>query len=188
VETSWRELWTVLHGMGFGTLFMLAVSGAIFEFYRTPATGASAAPSARDASLLRWFLLAMVVVAWLTVFSGAYVVYPWYRARPPVGTFDLSGFPRSALLSDPATSGWQSLGMEWKEHVAWIAPIAISMVAYVYGKYGTSLPRYRGLRRTALVFTLAAFVAAGTAGVIGALMNKHAPVRGGPTLRLMTGS
>lgn len=27
----------------------------------------------------------MVILAWLTVFSGAYIIYPWYRAVPPAG-------------------------------------------------------------------------------------------------------
>jgi hypothetical protein len=45
--------------------------------------------------------------------------------------------------------------MEWKEHVAWIAPIAMTMVAYVVAKYGPSLAKYRGLRNAALIFTLA---------------------------------
>lgn len=187
VEISWRDLMAVLHGMGFGTLFMLAFSGAIAEFYRMSASGAPAAPSARDSSLLRAYLFAMVALAWLTVLSGAYVVYPWYRARPPAGTVDLSAFPRSLLMSSRNTSAWHSLAMEWKEHVAWIAPMAMSMVAYVYGKYGASLARHRALRRTALVFTVAAFVAAGVAGAIGALMNRYAPVHGGATIHLMSG-
>jgi hypothetical protein len=29
MEISVRDLWTVLHGMGFGALFMLAFTGAI---------------------------------------------------------------------------------------------------------------------------------------------------------------
>jgi hypothetical protein len=187
VEISWRDLMTVLHGMAFGTLFMLAFSGAIAEFYRMSAPGAPAVPSARDASLLRPYLLAMVVLAWLTVFSGAYLVYPWYRARPPVGSVDLSAFPRALLMSNPRTSGWHSVAMEWKEHVAWIAPMAMSMVAYVYGKYGANLARHRALRRTALAFTVAAFGAAGVAAAVGALMSKYAPVHGGATIHLTAG-
>lgn len=187
VEISWRDLMTVLHGMGFGTLFMLAFSGAIAEFYRMSAPGAPSVPSVRDSALLRGYLLAMVVLAWLTVFSGAYLVYPWYRARPPAGMVDLSAFPRALLMSSRRTSAWHSVAMEWKEHVAWIAPMAMSMVAYVYGKYGATLARHRALRKAALAFTVAAFMAAGVAGAVGALMNKYAPVHGGATIHLMAG-
>jgi hypothetical protein len=187
MEISWRDLMTVLHGMGFGALFMLAFTGAIAEFYRMSAPGAPPVPSARDSAMLRFYLTGMVLLAWLTVFSGAYVVYPWYRATPPAGTVDLSAFPRNLLLASPNTSAWHTLGMEWKEHVAWIAPIAMTMVAYVYGKYGASLAKHRTLRNAALVFTVAAFAATGVAGGFGALMNKYAPVRGGATIHILTG-
>ncbi|HEX8963902.1 MAG TPA: hypothetical protein VF801_12945 [Rhodocyclaceae bacterium] len=187
MEISWRDLLTVMHGMGFGALFMLAFSGAIAELYRMSAPGAPAAPSARDRALLRIYLAAMVVLAWLAVLSGAYVVYPWYRAIPPAGTADLSLFPQKLLLSSPTTSGWHSLGMEWKEHVAWIAPIAMTMVAYVHARYGAALGRHAGLRKLVLAFAVAAFFATGVAGAFGAFLNKYAPVRGGATIHIMTG-
>lgn len=184
MEISARELWTVLHGMGFGALFMLAFSGAILELYG----GWSASPpryGSRGKTMLNVYLLAMVVLAWATVFSGTYIVYPWYRAAPPAGTVDLSNFPRYFLLASPATKEWHSFGMEWKEHVAWIAPIAMTMVAYVYGKYGRSVDKHRELRRPALIFLVAAFLATAAAGAFGAFINKYAPVRGGTTINLM---
>jgi len=187
MEITFRDLMTVLHGMGFGALFMLAFSGAIAEFYRTTAGVPAAVAATGDQSLLRTYLIAMVVLAWLTVFSGAYVVYPWYRAAVPAGTGDLAGYPKYLLQSSPTTSAWHSLGMEWKEHVAWIAPIAMTMVAYVYGKYGVQLGRFASLRKSVLVFAVAAFVATGAAGAFGAFLNKYAPVRGGENIHLMNG-
>ena len=178
---------TVLHGMGFGALFMLAFSGAIAEFYRMTASGPATPSGRNDQTLLRVYLIGMVVLAWLTVFSGAYVVYPWYRAVPPAGTADLSMFPRSLLMSSPTTSGWHDFGMEWKEHVAWLAPIAMTMVAYVYGKYRTSLTRQSALRKSVLVFAVSAFLATAAAGAFGAFLNKYAPVRGGANIHLMNG-
>jgi len=186
MEITFRDLMTVLHGMGFGALFMLAFSGAIAEFYRMTAGGPVMAAPSNDQSMLRTYLIAMVVLAWLTVFSGAYVVYPWYRAPMPTGA-DLAAYPRSLLLSSQSTSGWHSLGMEWKEHVAWIAPIAMTMVAYVYGKYGVQLGKFASLRKAVFVFALAAFVATGAAGAFGAFLNKYAPVRGGANIHLMNG-
>jgi hypothetical protein len=78
----------------------------------------------------RIYLIAMVVLAWAAVLSGAYAIYPWYRAAPPPGAVDLSMFPQRLLMSSPATIGWHSLGMEWKERVSWFAPISITMVAF----------------------------------------------------------
>ena len=187
MEISWRDLITVFHGMGFGALFMLAFTGAIAEIYRMSAPGAPAVPSHKDQMLLRVYLVGMVVLAWGTVLSGAYLVYPWYRAIPPAGTTDLSAYPQKLLMASPSTSGWHSLGMEWKEHVAWIAPIAMTMVAYVYTKYRASLAKHRDLRKAVLIFTVAAFLATGVAGMFGAFLNKYAPVRGGETIQLIQG-
>ncbi len=187
MEMNWRDLHTVMHGMGFGALFMLAFSGAIGELYGAWSTAPRAAPDPRGQTMLRVYLAGMVALAWLTVFSGAYIVYPWYRAMPPTGTIDLSAFPRSFLLSSPHTSGWHTLGMEWKEHVAWIAPIAMTMIAYVYWKYGRGINKHRDMRRAVLVFAATAFIATGIAGAFGVFLNKYAPVRGGETIQLMKG-
>ena len=98
MEITVRDLVTVLHGMGFGALFMLAFSGALAELYRMSVSIGPTQLSSRSQSLLSVYLIAMVVLAWLTVFSGAYIVYPWYRAVPPAGLTNLSEYPRRLLL------------------------------------------------------------------------------------------
>jgi hypothetical protein len=186
MEITTRDFLTVLHGMGFGALFMLAFSGAVAGLYRMSAPGAPSAMSAREQKFLNLYLLAMVVLAWLTVFSGTYIVYPWYRAVPAAGA-DLGDYPRRLLLSSGKTSEWHNVGMEWKEHVAWLAPIAITMVAYVTMKYGRAIVQHKNMRIGVLGFTLAAFVATGAAGAFGAFLNKYAPVKGGNVIVIMKG-
>ena len=176
MEISWRDLITVFHGMGFGALFMLAFTGAIAEIYRMSAPGAPAVRPHKDQMLLRFYVVGMVVLAWGTVISGAYLVYPWYRAIPPAGTADLSSYPQSLLMASPSTSGWHSLGMEWKEHVAFLAPIATTVAAFAISYYGTALARKARERRAVMIFFLFAFAAAAAAGVFGALITKVAPV------------
>jgi hypothetical protein len=187
MEITTHDFWTVLHGMGFGALFMLAFSGALAELFRLSAQGVPGAISDREQSIVNFYLVAMVVLAWLTVFSGAYVIYPWYRAVPPAGVTDLADYPRRLLLSSGRTSEWHNVGMEWKEHVAWLAPIAITMVAYVTMKYGRSILEHRNLRVAVLSFAVAAFLATGVAGAFGAFLNKYAPVRGGAPMVIMQG-
>src|SRR5512146_1471956 len=99
---------TVLHGMGFGALFMLAFSGAIAVIYAT-AVGAPAGATAQGRGMFRLYLVAMAALSWLTVLSGSYVIYPWYRAAPPPGARDLSAYPQHLLLSSPTTAGWHGL-------------------------------------------------------------------------------
>jgi hypothetical protein len=191
MEITARALWTMIHGMGFGALYLLACSGALVELYRftssSPASPSTPAPTSAQVRFLKVYLVAMVVLAWTAVLTGAYVIYPWYRAAVPPGTVDLSEFPQHLLMSSPSTIGWHSLGMEWKEHVAWFAPISISMAAFVFIRYGRDLGNHKQLRSAVLGFVAASFLAAGIAGFFGAMIDKYAPVQGGQTIQLMHG-
>jgi hypothetical protein len=184
MEITVRSLWTVLHGMGFGALYLLACTGPLFELYRISASSAPCPSTRGQERFLKLYLACMTVLAWLAVLTGTYVVYPWYRAAAPPGVTDLTLFPQRLLMASPATIGWHSLGMEWKEHVAWFAPISISMVAFVFARYGRNLANHRQLRTAVLGFAAASFLAAGIAGFFGAMINKYAPVRGGQTIQL----
>jgi hypothetical protein len=189
MEITVRSLWTLIHGMGFGALYLLASSGALVELYRftTSSESATSASTRGHEDFLKAYLITMVVLAWTAVLTGAYVVYPWYRAAPPAAAVDLSIFPQRLLMSSPSTIGWHSIGMEWKEHVAWFAPISITMVASVFIRYGSDLRNHRQLRAAVLCFALASFVAAGVAGFFGAMINKYAPVQGGHVIQLSHG-
>jgi hypothetical protein len=187
MEITARGLWTMVHGMGFGALYLLACSGALVELYRRCAPAASQAGAERGDWFLRAYLAAMAALAWLAVFTGAYVIYPWYRAVPQAGTVDLSGFPQRLLLASPSTAAWHALGMEWKEHVAWLAPMAVTMALAVVWQYGRDLKNHRGLRAAVLCFLWVSLGAAGVAGLFGAMINKHAPVEGGTTIHLVRG-
>jgi len=184
MEISYRDLVTVLHGMGFGVLFMLAFSGAFAMIYATAIAGPRWPATGRHSWMFRFYLISMATLSWLATLSGAYIIYPWYRAAPPPGTTDFTAYPRRLLLSSPTTAGWHNLGMEWKEHVAWLTPIAITMVAYVFIKYGPQLALHRHMRNAVLAFTIVAFFATAVAGGFGAFLNKFAPVRGGPSIVL----
>ncbi len=187
MEITTRSLWTLIHGMGFGALYLLACSGALVELYRRYSPAADNAAASRDDIFLRVYLAAMALLAWLAVLTGAYIVYPWYRAAPPAGTANLAAFPQRLLISNPDTAGWHSLGMEWKEHVAWLAPICITMAAAVVLQYGGNLKALPRLRRTVLWFVWISLGAAGVAGFFGAMINKNAPVEGGTTIHIPHG-
>src|SRR6202041_2068358 len=187
MEITARALWTLIHGLGFGALYLLACSGALVELYRLTASSPPSESTTTQERFLKVYLLAMVVLAWAAVLTGAYVIYPWYRAAPPPGTAGLSMFPQRLLMSSPTAIGWHSLGMEWKEHVAWFAPISITMVAFVFIKYGRDLKNHRKLRAAVLTFAVVSFVEAGIAGYFGAMINKYAPVQGGHTIQLSQG-
>ena len=187
MEITLRSLWALIHGMGFGGLYLLACSGAFVELWRRYAPAATAPVSTRDEAFLRAYFFAMAVLAWLAVLSGAYIVYPWYRAIPPAGTVDLAGYPQQWLMANPNTIAWHSLGMEWKEYVSWLAPISITMAAVVFAHYKREIKHHPLLRNAVLCFVAVSFLAAGIAGFFGAEIDDHAPVRGGSAFHIMQG-
>jgi uncharacterized membrane protein len=187
MEISTRSLWTLIHGMGFGALYLLAGSGAFVALYRRYATDAPAQSATDKDRFLGTYLSVMAALAWLTVLTGTYIIYPWYRATPPAGTANPAAYPRAQLLSHPATKQWHLIGMEWKEHVAWLVPIAITAAAVVAIRYARSLKHHPQLRSALLGLTAISLFAAGIAGFFGAMLDKNAPVDGGQTIRLVQG-
>jgi len=176
MQLTERELWAVIHGLLLGTLFLLAFGGGLAGLWSLRVRLLTAEGMAERSPRLLIGTWVMAIVAWLTVFTGTWIVYPWYRAAPPEGTTDLTDFPRSLLLADEATAQWHEFGMEWKEHVAWLAPFLATAVAFAVAYYGAQLARRGEIRKALLVFFALAFLAAGIAGLFGAFITKAAPV------------
>lgn len=174
--------------MLFGAFFLLAVCGTVVGLCRSAYEEQPSKLTATGLSLERIYLIGTVAVGWVAVLTGAYVIYPWYRAIPPAGVTNSALYPQFLLKSRPTTAGWHSLGMEWKEHVAWFAPISITVVAFVFIRYGRHLGNHKQLRAAVLAFAAASFLAAGFAGFFGAMINKYAPVQGGSTIQLSGGA
>jgi hypothetical protein len=187
MEMTFRGLVTALHGMLFGAFFLLAVFGVVVELSRQIGEAQPAELSPRAQRIERLYLIVTVVLGWAAVLTGAYVVYPWYRALPPAGA-GLSQYPQALLKSSSATAGWHFFGMEWKEHVAWFAPMAMTMAASILIRCRRQIEAIPQLRTALLIFVLAAFGSAGIAGFFGAMINKHAPVEGGPAVHLLNES
>jgi hypothetical protein len=173
MDLSFRELWTVLHGMVFGAVYLIAFGGGLAGLYSlTPVLVTQAGISERMGRL-KIGLWTMTAMAWITVISGTWIVYIWYRASPAVGA-DLSHFPRSFLLAHENTKEWHEFGMEWKEHVAWMAPIMATSIAYTVHYYGAKLATHPKIRKAVIAMLVLSLIAGGVAGVFGAFINKVA--------------
>jgi hypothetical protein len=164
-----RELWTLVHGMLLGALFLLGFAGGLEGLYSLRPQLLRPEGIRDRARRLKVGVVVMALAAWGTVLTGTWIVYPWYREAIPES-------PRSTLLADPATAEWHHFGMEWKEHVAWISPILATVVAFIVIYYGTSLIRHDRVRRTTILLFVLAFVFAAIAGLFGALITKAAPL------------
>jgi hypothetical protein len=160
-----RQFWLSFHLL-LGVVFVHAFAGG-FSMLLRPTAG----------PLGRWIRMAstssVALVGWLTVISGTWVVYPWYRAAPPAGA-DVTPYPRSQLLADPNLAAWHTFAMEWKEHVGWLVPFLATAVAFIVIRYGHVVRSDPRLRRITLTLFTAAFAAAVVAGGLGALINNVA--------------
>lgn len=181
MEITQRELITILHGTLFGGFFVMATFALLVILLDRHTEATSATTTSRGQTI---FLVAVVTIGWAAVLTGAYIVYPWYRAIAPAGAA-LAGYPQRLLIASPTTAAWHTLGMEWKEHVAWFAPMAMTMVAAVLLRHRAVWDADRQVRRFILGFAAVAFLAAALAGGWGILISKAAPVRGGNTIQLL---
>jgi hypothetical protein len=184
-----REWWGLIHGMGLGALFLLSFAGGLAGLYSLRPALITPEGLVERMRRLKVGVVTMAVVAWGTVITGTWIVYPWYREQ--VAGEDLAACeglsvpdpetcsPRDFLLSDTSgeTSDWHEFGMEWKEHVAWISPILATVVAFIVLYYGTNLIRHDRVRRTAIALYVLAFGFAAIAGALGAFITKVAPVK-----------
>jgi len=164
-----RESWGLIHGMVLGTLFLVSFAGGLAGLYSLQPKLVTPAGVVERMRRLKVGVTTMAIASWLTVITGTWIVYPWYREKIPTS-------PRSLLLADPEKQEWHHFAMEWKEHVAWFSPILATVVAFIVIYYGTNLIRHDLVRRTAITLFILAFAFAGIAGLFGALITKAAPV------------
>lgn len=176
------EFWTLVHGMGFGALYLLAFAGGLAGLYSLRAGLLTAEGIRERVFRLRWGVIVMAVVVWLTVLFGTYVVYPAYRAKPPEGidtavqSQELESYPRYWLKAGEETAPLHEFGMEWKEHVTWIAPLLATVVAYAIFRYGEELAHNPRARWMITALFALSFLIAGIGGMLGALITKAAAV------------
>lgn len=191
MELTSRETWGVIHGLILGTVFLLAFTGGLAELWSLR-PGLESVEGVRQRSRRLYVgVSTMAVTAWLTVVTGTWVVYPWYREalavegdNPYAGCEGLSlpepeqCSPRDFLLSNVSgdTENWHEFGMEWKEHIAWAAPILATAAAFIVLYYGPRLIARPWLRSVTIIMFVAAFAAAAVAGAFGAFITKVAPV------------
>lgn len=183
MSLSDREFWGLVHGMGLGALYLLAFAGAFAGLWSLRSRLLTTEGVEERIPRLKVGLTVMAVAAWLTVITGTWIVYPWYRAgstdvceQTSVAQVPASCGPKWDLLANSNTADWHNFAMEWKEHVAWLVPLFATAVAFALIYLGRDLLRRNDVRRNLIWFLVASFGLAATAGLLGALITKNAPV------------
>ena len=190
MELTSRESWTVIHGLVFGTLFLLAFAGGLAGLWSLRPGLLTTEGIKERMGRLYVGVWVMAAAAWGAVITGSWIVYPWYRVGlAKVGEDAYAGCagavlpgptcsPRDFLKSNVSgnTETWHAFGMEWKEHVTWASPILATAAAFLIVYYGPRLIARPWLRAAVIVMFVAAFAAAVVGGAFGAFLNKVAPI------------
>jgi hypothetical protein len=169
VELSTREFWALIHGLILGGVFLVAFAGGFAGLWSLRPGLITDEGMRERLRRLTIGTTTMAAVAWLTVITGTWIVYPWYRE-------EVDDSAKSRLLADPDTADWHEFAMEWKEHIAWIAPMLATVAAFIVLYYRADLIRNDTARRVALALLTTAFVFAAIAGILGALITKNESV------------
>jgi hypothetical protein len=141
MDLTTREFWALVHGFLLGGLFLVAFAGGLAGLYSLKPQLVTAEGITDRMGRLKVGMTTMAVVAWATVITGTWIVYPWYREETPDSA-------KSVLLADPDTADWHEFGMEWKEHIAWIAPMLATVAAFIVLYYRADLVRNQTARRS----------------------------------------
>jgi len=119
------------------------------------------------------------------VLTGAYIIYPWYRAVPPEPR--ISRHSPAVVAFEPGNKRWHSFrnGMERARRVD---------CAHLHhhgcdGLFSLSpQPQEASELRTAvLAFVWISPSGCGHRGLLRRMLNKNAPVEGGATIQMMNG-
>jgi hypothetical protein len=152
MELTERELYTVLHGLVLGTLFLLAFGGGLAGLWSLRERYLTAEGLQERSPRLFIGTSVMAIVAWLTVFTGTFIAYPWYRATPPEGVdradpAALEAFPDSS--SSPRRRPRSGTSSGWSGRARRLAaPFLATAVAFAVLYYGAQLVRrMRSARR-----------------------------------------
>jgi hypothetical protein len=169
VDLTSRAWWTTVHGVVLGGLLILSLGLVVLALSQLREESFTEEGLRRTLARLRLGMLGIVVVAWLAVILGTFVVDPWFHAHVP-------GSPLTILEARPHLVFWTDLVMEWKERISWISALVASVAAYLTWYYGDQLAWDRAARRLVVGAVSFAFVAAAAGGVMGLLLSKVTPV------------
>ena len=187
MELTSRETWAVIHGLVLGALFLLAFAGALAGLWSFRPGLITTKGVQERITRLKVGLGAMAVIAWATVITGTWIVYPWYRVKLAGAKFDkCAGLelpsavcsPRDFLLANVKgeTAEWHNSAWSgrntWPGRAPLLATSAFLLVLY----YGPRIMARPWLRTAIIVMLVGAFAAAAVAGAFGAFINKVAPI------------
>lgn len=171
-----RSLWTMAHGIVFGGGALMTLAAALFTVYMLHKSHGDVVLTAAHTKAVALLSTGIAATTWLTTLVGTYLVFPPYRATPPEGTTALAAYPRTLILSNPATAWLHSFAMETKEHVPWIAAMLATAVAFAAWRHRSALLTDPRLGRIVTSLLIVCFAIVAYVSLLGVFVNKVAPL------------
>jgi len=171
LELTQRAFWLMAH-LAVGAMFLHGFAEVVLSLR-------GSARELRPMALIG--SISTAFIAWATVITGTWIVYPWYRAKPPASIDVASAgtallpYPQAYLKTHAALIQWHGFGMEWKEHVGWIAPMLATAAAFVIVRYRHQIIAEVKMRQALMTMMMLGFFSAVVAGTLGVMINKMAP-------------
>ena len=92
-----REIWTVIHGMVFGFIFLLGFTGALYMVYSMKPELLTADGVRKTANAAKVYVWGLALSVWAAVFTGAFA--PTFLTNKRISTRRFSARPSAVLLS-----------------------------------------------------------------------------------------
>jgi hypothetical protein len=171
------EFWIVVQAAIFVFIFLLGFNGAIYAVYSMKAGWLNTGGLTRRVKIIKIYLWALAFSVWVAVLSGTFSVYPLYRANLSEGVSNMGNYPNFFTAVDPKIAELQDFSLDWITHVAAMAPIAATVVAFIVSYYGPNLAKKVDERHTVMMFFTLAFITTAAAGLLGAFIHKGVGIR-----------
>jgi hypothetical protein len=165
-----RGWWNTAHGVVLGALYLVTLVLALVAVLLARETDLTAVGFASSLRQVRYGVVAAAALGWVTVVSGTWGIYPWFRAASPDS-------PRSLLLARASLAIWADWLVVSKEWVAWASVVLVTAAAIAGYRWRRRLESDAGARRRVAGLLGTALLCAGYAAAIGTLLAKLAPVR-----------
>src|SRR5678815_3237367 len=73
MEMTGREIWTTIHGMVFGFIFLLGFSGALYGIYSMKPEWLTAEGMTKTVNMIKIYVWGLALAAWAAVITGTYI-------------------------------------------------------------------------------------------------------------------
>jgi hypothetical protein len=153
--SAWHDPATIIHRTLFCLFLVMASLEVVIVMYGAFAARGRSGPSEPSRIWQQMYMIVTVALGWSAAITGTFWIYP-----------------RQLIAFGLRSASLQSRGIGSRELFAWMAAMAITMLAYVLMRYKGQIEEHRRIRGMAAVFAFAVLSATGIANGLGRLIAR----------------